>query len=421
MNRLQKNRCQILWGLVAMLVLVGSLPAQPPTVAKRPRRVFIPIEDLGVVIDRDRRGVMLEKVEYNKLRTLAAKNERDRPRTPASLALREVVYTARPNGDRLSIDTSVRFQQFVRGWQSLRLPLRGVSVEKAVLEGRAARVARFQLTRKKVAVSGLELFHNTVGVATLELGLSTPLAAVGSDRVAAFGLVPAATASLIIHLPAGKHLLVDGLSVRRPAAADQPATYNLPVGGRSEIRLAVTDRQTQRVHANYAPPTAKASPPPVSPAPRSWRSPQRTLFEDTPTPSASSTTVTIDPTTQALLDQLKSSMAAQEALLKTFASQVGSADLAGAASTLRQLKLAFAGFSPPSRLSGANVSVTTSSISAWSMPAKYPICLDASAACSPAILPNTIRSDSELPPRRLAPCSPVATSPAAYSPGTDVS
>ncbi|GIS58044.1 MAG: hypothetical protein CM1200mP2_02690 [Planctomycetaceae bacterium] len=47
MNRLQKNRCQILWGLVAMLVLVGSLPAQPPTVAKRPRRVFIPIEDLG--------------------------------------------------------------------------------------------------------------------------------------------------------------------------------------------------------------------------------------------------------------------------------------------------------------------------------------------------------------------------------------
>ena len=82
MNRLQKNRCQILWGLVAMLVLVGSLPAQPPTVAKRPRRVFIPIEDLGVVIDRDRRGVMLEKAEYNKLRTLAAKNERDRPRTP---------------------------------------------------------------------------------------------------------------------------------------------------------------------------------------------------------------------------------------------------------------------------------------------------------------------------------------------------
>ncbi|HAB12257.1 MAG TPA: hypothetical protein DCE47_11270, partial [Planctomycetaceae bacterium] len=229
-----------------MLVLAGSLPAQPPVVPKRPRRVFIPIEDLGVVIDRDRRGVLLEKAEYNKLRTLAARNERDRPRTPTSLALREVVYTARPNGDQLSIETSVRFQQFVRGWQSLRLPLRGVSVEKAVLGGRAARVARFQLIRKKVSVSGLELFHDTVGAATLELGLSTPLAAVGSDRVAAFGLVPAATASLIVHLPAGKHLLVDGLSVRRPAAADQPATYNLPVGGRSEIRLAVTDRQAQR-------------------------------------------------------------------------------------------------------------------------------------------------------------------------------
>jgi len=243
---LHKRSCRILSGLVAVLALVGSLPAQSPVAPTRPRRVFIPIEDLGAIIDRDRRGVLLEKAEYNKLRGLAAKNELDRPRTPTALVLREVVYTARPNGDQLLIDTSVRFRQFVRGWQSLRLPLRGVSVEKAVLGGRAARVARFQLTRKKASVSGLELFHDTVGAATLELGLSTPLAAVGSDRVAAFGLVPAATASLIVHLPAGKHLLVDGLSVRRPAAADQPATYNLPVGGRRDIRLAVTDRQAQR-------------------------------------------------------------------------------------------------------------------------------------------------------------------------------
>ena len=63
MNRLHVSRCRILWGLVAVLVLAGSLPAQPPVVPKRPRRVFIPIEDLGVVINRDRRGVLLEKAE----------------------------------------------------------------------------------------------------------------------------------------------------------------------------------------------------------------------------------------------------------------------------------------------------------------------------------------------------------------------
>ena len=42
-----------------------------------------------------------------------------------------------------------------------------------------------------------------------------------------------------------------------------------------------------------------------------------------------------------------------------------------------------------------------------------------SAAARPARRPNTSRSESELPPRRFAPCSPAATSPAAKRPGTD--
>ena len=40
------------------------------------------------------------------------------------------------------------------------------------------------------------------------------------------------------------------------------------------------------------------------------------------------------------------------------------------------------------------------------------------AACSPARLPNTSRSESELPPSRLAPLMPAAHSPAANRPGT---
>ena len=246
MSGLRMSRAWILVSLAAVLAVTGSVSGQVSRNQKRPRRVFVPIEDLGVVIDRDRSGVMLERDRYDALRALAAKNEKTQPRSPAALVLREVVYTARPRGDHLLIDASVRLQQFARGWQSLQLPLRGVSVETALVDGKPARVARFQMTRKKATVTGLELFHDTVGVSTLQLGLSTPLASVGSDKVAAFGLVPAATASLVVHLPAGKHLLVDGLAVRRPAPADQPATYNLPVGGRSDIRLSVTDRQTQR-------------------------------------------------------------------------------------------------------------------------------------------------------------------------------
>ena len=38
------------------------------------------------------------------------------------------------------------------------------------------------------------------------------------------------------------------------------------------------------------------------------------------------------------------------------------------------------------------------------------------AADSPARLPNTIRSDSELPPNRFEPCIPPEHSPTAYRP-----
>ena len=41
------------------------------------------------------------------------------------------------------------------------------------------------------------------------------------------------------------------------------------------------------------------------------------------------------------------------------------------------------------------------------------------AAANPARRPNTSKSESELPPRRFAPCNPPAASPAAKSPGTD--
>ena len=77
------------------------------------------------------------------------------------------------------------------------------------------------------------------------------------------------------------------------------------------------------------------------------------------------------------------------------------------------------GFSAPSRSKWPNMSAATSSMSPLSdlwlrrlRPLAY------SAAPRPARRPKTRRSDSELPPSRLAPCMPPAHSPAAKRPGT---
>ena len=81
----------------------------------------------------------------------------------------------------------------------------------------------------------------------------------------------------------------------------------------------------------------------------------------------------------------------------------------------------FAGFSPLVLLNGANVSSIAFSISLESMGRNSSIPLANNAAFSPAIFPKTIRSESEFPPSLLAPCSPVAASPAANILGTVVS
>lgn len=68
----------------------------------------------------------------------------------------------------------------------------------------------------------LQLLHNKRGPATLVLELSAPLTAVGSDKAAGFGLIPAPSALLRVTVPDGKYLLLDGLAVERPEPAQPP-------------------------------------------------------------------------------------------------------------------------------------------------------------------------------------------------------
>ena len=75
------------------------------------------------------------------------------------------------------------------------------------------------------------------------------------------------------------------------------------------------------------------------------------------------------------------------------------------------------GFSPPSRSKGSRAAFAVVSICDGSI-VPWPFSFAKIAAYSPARLPKTIRSESELPPRRFAPLIPAAHSPAANSPGT---
>ena len=77
------------------------------------------------------------------------------------------------------------------------------------------------------------------------------------------------------------------------------------------------------------------------------------------------------------------------------------------------------GFSPPWTWNGASACSWAASASASETDGRFvPSPCTYAAACSPARLPNTSRSDRELPPSRLEPCMPPETSPTANRPGT---
>ena len=205
------------------------------------QKVFIPIEDLDAVIQRDKKGVLLPQAEFEKLYSAAKQNERNSPSNPAIVAVSNVEYTAKISGLRLLISAKIDFIQFDDNWHTLALPISRLSIEKATLGGQPARLGRHPV-KKDLAT----LLINQSGKHTLNLELSTELNAVGSDKVAAFSLVPAGSSTLQITLPAGKQLVLDDVQLQRPAAVEQPANFEFPLGGRSQVSLRITEQGTKK-------------------------------------------------------------------------------------------------------------------------------------------------------------------------------
>src|SRR5579872_1600203 len=244
------NRVAAYGLLVTLLVSGRHLSAQPPTdtgPVDEPggRRVYVPLEDLDVILDHDKQGVVLPRDEFLKLAADARKHLEETPAAPRAIVVSRARYVARAQDNQLVISASIEFDQLARGWQMLTLPFTGVAVEGASLDEKPAEIGRAQGEGRPLAV-----FSRQRGRHTLQLELSTALVNVGSDQAAGFGLAPISSATLEISLPAGKHLHIDDVPQNRPGAADQPFTYAVAVGGKSAVSLRITDRRTQQGSAS---------------------------------------------------------------------------------------------------------------------------------------------------------------------------
>ncbi|NOX54149.1 MAG: hypothetical protein GXP27_06850 [Planctomycetes bacterium] len=146
-------------------------------------------------------------------------------------------------------------RQKIDGWASLPLPLRGIAVEKATLNGQPARLgwlavdepARAAKLGQDAREAVLQLLHDRAGTAVLELELSAELIRAGSDRTALFSLPPCPSTRMRLLVPAGQRVVLAGGAPARPAPDDRPATYELDLGGLDRVSLLFRPiRQQQR-------------------------------------------------------------------------------------------------------------------------------------------------------------------------------
>lgn len=227
-----RARLALIAGLLTVFgSAVASAQEAAPVAPRGPNEQFIPAEQLDAVFDRDRRGVLMKRAEFQELLEKARANAA-KSKYPVPVVVEKASLRVTPGEQLASVHMELKVTQFEDGWQLLRIPVANLLVEKAEVNGKAA-----VMTWEANSDSALLLAHEKAETFTVVLDLSTPIGILGSDRTAAFQLPQIPATELTVNCPAGRHLMVNDLKLERPAAEDAAADYVIPAGAAPDVRL----------------------------------------------------------------------------------------------------------------------------------------------------------------------------------------
>ena len=216
--------------------MAQSAPAAP----KRPTEVYVPTSDLDAIVGTQKRGVLLPRSQFEELLRKAEQNALETPDISDGIAVVSADYQGRIVGSQVLLAATIKLNQVVAGWRFLRLPLTGIGLESATLDGHPALLGSGGSARE------LRLFSDQRSPHTFVFTAAVPLVASGGDREAVFRLGDLPVGTVSLEVAANQRLFVGGKALERPSPLDKPATYSFPVGGPTEIRLRLTDRSLEQ-------------------------------------------------------------------------------------------------------------------------------------------------------------------------------
>ncbi len=142
--------------------------------AQKPvREIFVPFEDLNVILESDVRRVYMDRKQYEAM--LAKVRTSPRDPAPIKTLLLSADYRGKLEPGRARIAGKFQIDVLEDGLQQLPLRFNGVGIRSAKLDGKAASLAR----RRDGQVV---LFVNGEGTHTLEVELLAPLAANAAEQ-----------------------------------------------------------------------------------------------------------------------------------------------------------------------------------------------------------------------------------------------
>jgi hypothetical protein len=171
----------------ACVVCAQSAFAQPPGGAPETvREIYVPFEDLNILLEGQARRVFLTREEYDGLLARAKQTPSGEPAPQAALLL-DARYEAEIVEQRVQLSGAITLDVLEEGLHALPLPMAGVGLRSASLDGQPAAVGIGDDGQATLFVSG-------VGRHQLVLQMVTPLQTSAAQQTISLRLpTPAAT------------------------------------------------------------------------------------------------------------------------------------------------------------------------------------------------------------------------------------
>ncbi|MDZ7619453.1 MAG: hypothetical protein U1E05_20835, partial [Patescibacteria group bacterium] len=209
----------------------GGSPAEPDKV----RTLFVPFEDLRVLLEAGPRRVMLDREQYEALLAKSRREEELAPPTAVALTAAEYEGTLQPG--RAQLTGTLHLEVMAKGLHAVPLDLASVGLRGAELDGKPATLGQ--------GTDGVvRLFIEGVGRHVLKLDMVAPVEQTAARQSLRFRLPQAPSASMRLTAPGDVELKGGAAVVSRQIDKEAELTRFelLPPAGDATLEFSLNSR-----------------------------------------------------------------------------------------------------------------------------------------------------------------------------------